>query len=317
MIGIIVNPRSGKNRKGRFGPEELETLLEGRAVARATAGPEEVRPVLAEFADRGVSLLCISGGDGTMHLTLTEVIHFCREHRIDLPLIYPMRGGVMNMVSNEVTSHFGNPAGQCRKLRAFFRARAGKGEEDLPTRTLPMLKIEEDPPGREVYAFTFASGILYRGFEEYNRVRRGVLRAAALAVSIIFRTVTRNPWSRPTAGRVIADQAELPFAESLFTLAATVRNLVLWFSPFAPAPEAPPDSFFGLCCALSPGEIARHLVAYSRGKRTHERHFNRTARELLVEGPDGFVLDGEMYPRPDRFRARITCGPVLRFLAMP
>ena len=320
MIGVIVNPHSGKNLKDKFDPQRLESILDGRGIARRTESISEIKPVISDFYDRGVDTLCISGGDGTIHYTLTELIHFADQNKVDLPFIYPLRGGVINMVADDLSMQRGNPASLSKDLLTFHKAVCPDFHNnghlaDPPIQTLPILKVEDPELGREVYAFTFSNGLLFRALNEYYNGRKNVPSAAWLAVRIIFGAgILRNYWATPTDSRVWADGEELSFTKNLLTLASTIRRVVLGFSPWAPYSGSLTNNFYSLSCGLSAGEVARHLPTYIRGKRKHERLLNRTSQELIIEGQDGYILDGDVYARKGPYRARITCGPTIKFL---
>lgn len=314
MIGILVNGKSGKNRKGKYNPDYLEAILKGEAVARPISSDLAVESALREFRDREVDLLCVSGGDGSMHLTLSQAIEFSRREKWELPLFYPLRAGVMNVVANEVASRMGNPATQCRKLLPVYqRIKAGEPPRIYPQ---PIMRIQ-DPrfPRGETYSFTFTGAMLYRGNHAYySGAKPTPWKAFLTASEIIYGVITKNHWSVQTPEKITADGKPLPFEGVLFNLAATLRKMVLWFSPFAPIDRPLDGDFYAYCCALSPGEIFRHLYAFSRGKRKSEKLFNQTVKELTIEGKDGYTLDGEIYQRKEGYRVRITCGPTIRVL---
>ena len=319
MYGIIVNPNAKKNIGGKFCPEDLEKIMGKRAIVRATPHISNVRDVFSEFFDRGVNVICVSGGDGSQHLTLTELVHFCREKKLELPLLYPIRGGVMNMVSNEVATRFGNPATQCKKLCAFDEKicpePGAKGEAGhLPFVTLPVLKIEDPQAEKEAYAFTFANGILYKGLDEYNRGSKNVFAAFWLAVRIISGAIVPNRLVTPTENRVKVNGKALAHSQHIFIVAGTIKKLVLWFSPFATPAGAKGGEFYCLCCGLTPFEVFQHLPSYSVGKRKHERLYNQPARVLEIEGQEGYVLDGEVYHRKKGYQVKVTSGLELKFL---
>jgi hypothetical protein len=319
MYGIIVNPNSKKNLGGKFCPEDLEKIMGKKAVVRSTPTIAKARDVFSEFFDRGVKVICISGGDGTQHLTLTELVHFCREQKRELPLLYPIRGGVMNMVSNEVATRFGNPATQCKKLYAFDEkvcSEPGAKSEasNLPFVTLPVLKIEDPQAEKEAYAFTFSNGILYKGLDEYNQGSKNVLGALWLALRMMSGAIVPNRLVSPTENQVKVNGKDLSHSQQIFIVASTIKKLVLWFSPFA-APEGSQEGeFYSLACGLTPFEILRHLPSYSVGKRTHERLNNLPARVLEIQGQEGYVLDGEVYHRPKGYKIKVTSGITLKFL---
>jgi hypothetical protein len=320
MIGVIVNPYAGKNLKGKFDPQHLETILDGRAIARTTQSISDIGPVLSDFYDHGIDTLCISGGDGTIHFTLTELIHFAEQNKVELPYIYPLRGGVVNMVADDLTMHRGNPETLSEELLTFHRVAcpdfSNNGHiANPPLQPLPILKVEDPEFNREVYAFTFSNGILLKALEDYYSGRKTIPSAAWLAARIIFGGgILRNHWANPTPGRIWADGEEMPFSKNLLTLAATLRRLVLGFSPWAPYSGSLTTNFHALSCGLTAGEVMRHFPTYIRGKRSHERLLNRTTQELIVEGQDGYILDGEVHRRDGPYRIRITCGPIIKFL---
>ena len=319
MYGIIVNPNSKKNLGGKFCPEDLEKIMGKKAVVRSTPTIAKARDVFSEFFDRGVNVICISGGDGTQHLTLTELVHFCRDQKRELPLLYPIRGGVMNMVSNEVATRFGNPATQCKKLCAFDEKfcseQSPKSEaSNLPFVTLPVLKIEDPQAEKEAYSFTFTNGILYKGLDEYNKGPKNVFGAFWLAIRMMSGAIVPNHLVSPTENQVKVNGKDLSHSQQIFIVASTIKKLVLWFSPFA-APEGSQEGeFYSLACGLTPFEILRHLPSYSVGKRTHERLYNLPARVLEVQGQEGYVLDGEVYHRKKGYQIKVTSGMTLKFL---
>ena len=70
-IGLISNPKSQRNRRGL---QEIRQILAGapEIVHVATDASAELDEVLADFAARGLDLLLINGGDGTVQTLLTR-----------------------------------------------------------------------------------------------------------------------------------------------------------------------------------------------------------------------------------------------------
>ena len=72
-IGLISNPGSQRNRRGL---QEIRQVLAGNPdiVHVTTEARGELDEVLADFARRGVDLLLINGGDGTVQTVLTRLL---------------------------------------------------------------------------------------------------------------------------------------------------------------------------------------------------------------------------------------------------
>lgn len=99
-IGVVLNPKSSRNRRDPRAASRLARVLGERGVVREAHSVEELRRIAEEFRDREIDVLAIAGGDGTNHVTLTGFLAVYGEQ--PLPKIALLRGGTMNTVANSI-----------------------------------------------------------------------------------------------------------------------------------------------------------------------------------------------------------------------
>src|SRR5262249_53371275 len=73
-IGLITNPRSRLNQRDPSRMRKWSYLLGTHGTAEATKSLDDLYRVAEEFKKERIDILGISGGDGTLHHTLTAVI---------------------------------------------------------------------------------------------------------------------------------------------------------------------------------------------------------------------------------------------------
>ena len=127
-IGVISNPLSDGNRKGL---QSVERMLAGcgRPLHRRAVVPEEVKAAIGDFAARGINLVAVNGGDGTIHAVLTAL--FNAEWPDGRPFLALLRAGGTSMIARDV----GLPGSRLQGLsRLLGWAYAGRGAASLVKR---------------------------------------------------------------------------------------------------------------------------------------------------------------------------------------
>src|ERR1700751_5772681 len=120
-IGVIFNPFAYTNKKRT--EEQLNAIrkiLGVNALVRTTNSTDEVPIILKEFHEKEIKILCISGGDGTIGYVLSSYINLFGTE--DLPIIVPLKGGTMNMLSADVGS-IDDQITVCRKLIKYIESK--------------------------------------------------------------------------------------------------------------------------------------------------------------------------------------------------
>jgi diacylglycerol kinase (ATP) len=290
--GLITNPRSHRNKAA--GPvARRRDLLTAAPTTRA-----ELRETLVRFADAGVDLLVVNGGDGTVRDVLS-----CADGLWDRR--WPRIAVVPSGKTNALAVDLGVPAGWTVE-DALASARTGRSATRAP--------IAITRPGSEgvtVRGFLFGAGAFVRATELAQATHRaGAFHSVAVGLTIgwgIAQTMAGSSAAVWRAGErmrvehspLAAGLHDAPLAsegEAYLLLASTMVRMPLGVRPFGrPRPglktlliESPPRRMFGAVPALLGGGEPAWL------ERAGYHRVDTPALDVELEG--GFVLDGENFP---------------------
>ena len=240
-VGLIVNPRSGR-RTGKG--ERLMSLLKDRvrfpmAMLDDFGG---LRKTLADFAARGVDVLTISSGDGTIQAIQTELAE--RNPFAKMPTLMLLPHGTANMTAADLGMRTHRPAAVAALLSDEARLKA------LPRRQRPTLRVVNPADGRIRHGMFVGAGAVYTGTRFCQQaihatgIKGNPAIAATLAVCIggaIFNrraTTEEERIARPYHMRMASEGREKAAGGYLLTLATTLNRLVLGTRPSGAARRA-------------------------------------------------------------------------------
>ncbi len=123
---------------------------------RELSSIDDMEHILRDFAAAGVTLLVLSGGDGTLQLGVTAIMNHDIFPRPPVIVILP--GGRTNMVAEALGMHDG--PGEC--LRQVVDAALA---DRLKTVDLPFIRLQAHPDERAVYGAFFGAATVVRGIE--------------------------------------------------------------------------------------------------------------------------------------------------------
>ena len=307
-IGIVSNPLARRNRRAPEAGRRLRTLLDGEGEVADAATPDELARVVARFKSRRIDVLGVNGGDGTGHVVLTAFAEAYGD--APLPSVALLRGGAMNTVADAHKLR-GSPESILRSL--LERRRAG-----VPTRTVErdLLSVESDGE-RPRYGFLFGTGLVVTFLDAYYGTGHpSPLMAAALLARAIGSALVGGHFSATLTGRellrVTADGDEWPDEPFLAVIAGAVPEIGFGFTPFARCDEQP-GFFHAVGLTGSTLQVAAHLPQIWLGrpwKRTLA--VDAVTRDLALEGPLRFTVDGDLYQV--RRSVRVRTGPLVRLI---
>lgn len=310
LVGLIRNPKSHRN-KGH--DEALRNRMDVLIAEPRTRA--ELEDALARFAEAGIDMLAISGGDGTVRDVLTRGAPLFGEK---WPFVAVLPQGKTNALALDL-----GVTGGWALDQAIVAARRG---QIIARRPL----VVEDGEGRQRdrWGFIFGAGVFNAAIDAGQVAHRyGAFQSFAIGVTALFGMAQalfgfgRSPW-RNTSRMAFTDVATgepLPHSEpgeserryiAGFT---TLRRFPLGMKLLAGVDLTKPIGYFMVdaphrrALALVPAAaMGRHGPALAR---LGMHRGSGEAFDVVLD--DGFILDGERFPAGS---FRISAGPELMFV---
>lgn len=231
-IGVISNPHSRQNLRDM--PAIRAVLAERPAVLhRELHSRDDDATVVRDFAEAGVEIVILSGGDGTVQGILSEMVN--SGLFAELPKIVVLPSGMTNLIAADVGLH-GKPAAS---LARFIDAAAGGQALRLTRRPLITMRHAVDQP--PAHGFFLGTAAFYRGtLLGRSQVHHlGVQRSLAAGMALfwfLFRALIgryeSDPLYRGERMVVRLDDHVLPEPEQFVLMATTLDRLILGLMPF-------------------------------------------------------------------------------------
>ena len=316
-IAVLTNVEAGKNRFGRYKSYGIPDIVGPDGVVMETETMEEIDGAIERVLSSGERLLCVNGGDGTMQRAVTHMINKYGEDSPDIPILFPLRGGTMNLLADHLKIKGKTP----ELLRAAMEAE--RGAPDLPWVEVPTIKVTRELGGRveTEYGFLFGNGALYRFHRVYYReTGGGPIAAAKLFAKCVFGGATRRTRYKDVFGltpaRVTVDDFEIPAGEITIVLAVTFQVVVISFDAFREEGEG---DFYVIATSVPIFRMVRrlHKLLWARGDKPpypKEEFLNQRASRVRMECREGYSLDGEVFEIEEPYTLTIEKGPTVRFL---
>jgi diacylglycerol kinase (ATP) len=301
-VGVLSNPLSGGNRKSLGAIREILSRSPN-AVHREVRTPSDVLAGLAEYARKGVGVVGLNGGDGTIQAALTALFH----HRpyATLPLLAVFRSGTTSMTAGDVGTTGSAPQG----VRKLIQWSADRNRRTVLVRR-PVLCVEA--PGREpLYGMFFGALAVCEGIRFFHANSRG-LRGEwfpGLVIARFLLGAIRRKGGRvkPSPVSIGVNGSTPERRDCLVVLASTLERLFLGMRPFWGAGKGP-VRFSAV--GSHPRHLLQVLPHLLRGRcgrfgTPENGYWSHNADELKLTLNSDFALDGELYT-PERH-----LGPVI------
>lgn len=289
-IGVLSNPRSHRNRLTGVKAPPADAAL----TVEQPRSPAELANVLARFADEGIDLLIIDGGDGTVRDVITAAAGLFTGW---MPRLAVVPSGKTNALALDL----GIPRDWTVE-DAIAAARANRFAERAPIE-IRRRDGEETPPVR---GFLFGAGAFVRATSLAQRTHRaGAFNGLAVGLSLslalaqTFFGSAGNSWRVGERMRIRSDDGREADRHFYILVGSTLENLPLGLKPFG----EPRPGLKVLAVDAPPKRMAFHVPALLAGS---ERAGLRKAgyhrgdpKRFDVSLASGFILDGEFYPGGD------------------
>lgn len=308
-VGVIYNPRSHQNKGADLDSDVLPQ------VHVSIPGNRDALPeALSQFAQDGIDLLVISGGDGTVRDVLTCGAGVFGD---DWPAIAILPKGK----TNALTVDLGVPIGWNLKdaIEAF-----DKGGR-IARRPIEIRDLEK-PASSRVLGFLLGAGAFTTAVKAGQSAHRlGAFNSAVVAVTAMWGITQalfasrRNPWRRGARMEIALGKSGSPMAHSgvgeagyrQVLIATTLESLPAGMKPFGRLRSGlrmvALDQVNRRTTALLPWVATGKLQSGLREKGIHQLSVPEFA--LTIE--DSFIFDGEAFPAG---RYHVGQGPALEFV---
>lgn len=288
-IGVITNPKSRQNRRDPVLARRLAYVLGDPDQLAAPTDLESLQSVVARFRERGVEVVAINGGDGSVHTVLTALAREWGD--APLPKIALLRGGTMNTLAHGL-GITGSPEQLLGELVAAWHAR-----QPLAYAERTALRVDGEQIG-----FLFGNGLIARFLEAwYADPEPSPASAVWLLARAVLSAMVQGPLirelMRPWEGSVEVDGVDWPCRAYLTVAAGGVDDIGVGFRPFFRCLDHPGQMHaLGLTC--SPWAVSRELWRIWRAKpmKYAERH-EAVARRLVLRSsvPIAYMVDGDFH----------------------
>jgi len=306
QVGLLHNPLSGGNRR-RPGPVRRMLEAHGQMRRHDVETPADIAAALQDFARRGIDVVAISGGDGTVQAVLTAILGAAIFE--SPPLLAVLTAGTTSMIAGDVGLRARHAEG-LRQLLDWARSPDARG--GLVQRAV--LRLEHAPGARPAFGMFFGAagieqGIHYTLDRIHPRGPRGDL-GAGLALAALLLGLARGQAGtvRPVPLTVAVDGESPHRGDHLVLMITTLERLVVGLRPFWGQGPGP------LRYTAVLGRPRRLLAALPRvlrgragGPVTADNGYvsrNVSEARLWLDGA-GYTLDGEM------FTAQPGRGPIV------
>lgn len=309
-VGVIYNPRSHRNLGADF-----DCGLSPHVHIARPGDRSQLPAALADFAARGIDLLVINGGDGTVRDVLTFGGPIFGD---DWPAIAVLPKGK----TNALTVDLGIPDNWTLQDAIAALDHGGR----VWRRPMEVTALAEGSGLSRVSGFILGAGAFTTATRAgqsahklgaFNSLAVGVTAAWALLQSLFGGRT--NPWRRGTRMRIGLGAGEVPMEHS--GLGDPERRQVLFASTLERLPAGiRPFGFLKSGLKLvAVDQISRRTTALvplivsgkvQRGLRERGIH-QLAASQFTLSIDDQFILDGEAFPPGDY---RIEQGPELAFV---
>jgi hypothetical protein len=311
-LGILTNPAAHRNHRLPLTHGRLEAHLASAADAVVTADRSRLDAALHQLlVERGVTVLAINGGDGTIHGAINGIVRLLGPDvaagRARLPTLLFLNGGTYNMASRA----FRTKDDPVSTVRRFQQRYAGATLGDLATRRLGLLQVAR-PGADPMLGMVFGSQVIHHVLDLCDRLGSGYVGLARLLATGVLGSAVRSRFYRENLWRLRPGSAQAEIdgvrqGDVLGVVASTidmklVRGLV-WALTMPPGAAG---FHAKVIRAKTPSEVV-HLLPHLLWEIPHHSILAfPEARRLEASGD--FTVDGELYAHEGPLT--VTASPV-------
>ena len=286
-------------------------MIGSHGTAEATKSLDDLYRVCEEFKKESIEVLGISGGDGTLHHTLTAMIKVYADQ--PLPLVAILRGGTMNTIA-----HSFQIRGKTSQLLFELVDKHRRG-------TLGVLEVFERSLLQigDAYGFIFGNGVIYNFLDAYYKTGHPSPQTAArLIVEAVASASVGGKLAeqlcRRLHARVTVDGTAWAREDFITVTAAVVSEIGFAFQPFYRCNDQV-GKFPVLGFHTTPAGLIAEMPRMRLGRPVRrDKVIDALAEKVVLESDEelGYTIDGDIYVAEPGRPLRLKTGPRVKFLRL-
>lgn len=315
-IAVVSNPKSGRNRRNPKLLRRLAYILGETGELAQPPDLDHLEDTIRDFRSRQIDVVCVNGGDGTLHKVLSALVRVYSEGeddltRVTLPYVGILKAGTVNTISRNIGLRMG--------AKPFLGHIVDAWHAGEPFRTVERnaLVINDG----EASGFLFGTGVLSRFMEAYYE---GGTTGAAKALRVLARTVSSGLLGTRFSKEMFRfDDVSVEVDGHLWeapdgyvaVAAGTTNDIGLGFEIFHAAKDHPDHlHVLGFRCDAATVSLRLPRV-YASKPMDHPEIHDQVARRFVIRGkePMSYMIDGD-FERSEQHELRVQVGPRVRFL---
>ena len=286
-IGILINPNAKKFRTRKSSLKNYTHIHSDLLIIRATENEEDIKNVIENFKKIGCDYIGVAGGDGTLHLAVTEMMKIYGPGKI--PPLLILREGTMDNVARTIDLEGKGPDLIRRLLWAI------ENKKEIKIHKRDTIKIDDK------YCFLFGTGLVTNFLNEaYNGKEKGFMRNIQVGLSAFLEGIRNEENGRIfnwMDGEIYIDGKKLGINPVNGILAGTVEHIGMGFSPLMSASKEK-KSFQVIITAMPPSKLIKNINRLRTGKTIDEQGYCNTICKkikLIFPGDFDYTMDGDIY----------------------
>jgi len=299
--GVLINPNAKKFRTGRSSLKKYTSINSDLIAIRTTESSDEIKDVIYDFKKSNCDYIGIAGGDGKLHLAVSELINIYGPGRV--PPILILREGTMDNVARTIKLKGRGP----ELIRRLLWAVENNRRIEIHRRNT--LKINNK------YCFLFGTGIVTNFLNQaYSGKEKGLIRNIQVAFAAFIESIRNEPEGiifNTMSGEIFIDDNILNINPVNGILAGTVEHIGMGFSPLAEAGSLD-NAFQAIITGMPPLNLIKNLNRIRIGSKINDSgYYNNHCRSMKLIYPEDFdyTMDGDIY-RAEK-ELIVEMGPVI------
>lgn len=318
-IGLIINPKARKFHKSRQVRESLDRFSQF-AETEFLEDFSTLPLIMFRLAQKKITHLAISGGDGTIQAILTQL---AEENQIrPLPTLILLPHGTTNMTAKDAG------IGSLRKADQLLAQMAKTGSAGLPGEIVQRhtIKIANPAGGAPLHGMYFGWGAVHRAVIKCQSDVHAIGLRGDLGPALTL----LGSWASHLFGRSGKDSDRIVQGQNLHLVAdgntrcksnqlllsvTTLEHLIANCRPFWNQTE---DTLKTTLIAYPVQKTLRMLLPVLYGEKhrsiTEPGYDSFSADRLSFQTTSDCILDGEIVSPPENEPLRLSLGTQFRFL---